>query len=145
MGKALNSLIRINNMKRQMAEQKLLDLKYKKSQVEKNIVDIEAKVIEAKHAVYQSIPNENHHIDVLNFQSWESIQAKRINIFKLAITDLDKQQDVFKKEMCQLVVQQQTFEKALLKEKQILALAQDKARDESNNAIWLQRNLAAFK
>lgn len=145
MGKALNSLIRINNMKRQMAEQKLLDLKYKKSQVEKNIVDIEAKVIEAKHAVYQSTPNENHHIDVLNFQSWESIQAKRINIFKLAITDLDKQQDVFKKEMCQLVVQQQTFEKALLKEKQILALAQDKARDESNNAIWLQRNLAAFK
>jgi len=145
MGKALNSLIRINNMKRQMVEQKLLDLKYKKSQVEKNIVDIEAKVIEAKHAVYQSIPNENHHIDVLNFQSWESIQAKRINIFKLAITDLDKQQDVFKKEMCQLVVQQQTFEKALLKEKQILALAQDKARDESNNAIWLQRNLAAFK
>lgn len=145
MGKALNSLIRINNMKRQMAEQKLLDLKYKKSQVEKNIVDIEAKVIEAKHAVYQPTPNENHHIDVLNFQSWESIQAKRINIFKLAITDLDKQQDVFKKEMCQLVVQQQTFEKALLKEKQILALAQDKARDESNNAIWLQRNLAAFK
>ena len=99
----------------------------------------------AEQTVYEKPTGPHPHMDVLNVLQWKSIQTKKIEILKLAIVDLERQQSTLKNDMCQLIIQKQTFDKALLKEAKSRNLAQEKAQDESNNAIWQQRNRYASK
>ena len=145
MGNALKSLIRINHMQRQLTEKKIKDLRYKKTQIETEISGIQVKMNVAEQTVYEKPTGPHPHMDVLNVLQWKSIQTKKIEILKLAIVDLERQQSTLKNDMCQLIIQKQTFDKALLKEAKSRNLAQEKAQDESNNAIWQQRNRYASK
>ena len=145
MGNALKSLIRINHMQRQLTEKKIKDLRYKKTQIETEIADVQVKMNVAEQTVYEKPTGPHPHMDVLNVLQWKSIQTKKIEILKLAIVDLERQQSTLKKDMCQLIIQKQTFDKALLKEAKAINLAQEKAQDESNNAIWQQRNRYASR
>ena len=103
MGNALKSLIRINHMQRQLTEKKIKDLRYKKTQIETEIADVQVKMNVAEQTVYEKPTGPHPHMDVLNVLQWKSIQTKKIEILKLAIVDLERQQSTLKKDMCQLI------------------------------------------
>jgi len=66
MGNALKSLIRINHMQRQLTEKKIKDLRYKKTQIETEIADVQVKMNVAEQTVYEKPTGPHPHMDVLN-------------------------------------------------------------------------------
>lgn len=137
MSKKLPTLIKINAMMKQRAEQSYAELVAERRRLSNQISFRETNIRKVEEQLFLSGAQENIQSDFQTFERWKSAQLIQIQDILNKDASLQKRQEVLKAELGQLIVKETHLTKLLQKHNHIIKARRETLQSEETQKIWL--------
>lgn len=138
MTKKIRTLLQINTMMKQNAEQRLAELSEQRLQIGKKIKAIQNEIDRQYQDIQKASNLDKLHLDSQTFEKWKLSQQKNIDDYHTKDAVLvDDQKDV-KTAIAEFIVKENYFKNSLEMSLKQKMLKQDNLEAERSQNIWLQ-------
>lgn len=141
MTKKIRTLLQINTMMKQNAEQQLAELSQKRLSIGKKIRSIQSEIEGQQKAILNTSNLDNLHLDAQTFEKWKLSQQKKIQNHQSEDVILVRAQRDIKTTIAELIVKDTYFKNNLKMSLKQRALKQDSLEAERTQNIWLQNKI----